>query len=255
MVTIGVERVKEAYITAMKKTRSALESNRLIAPGNLLMAILLAILTSGCANRAILDADFDAFANNTTDAGFEGELEGPPEGDSIEHPVIGSLSIQTNGPAGGGNNLRIIKGTIGNPAFISFKLADHELPDEYRIIWKGAPEPSQQTEVLFLDESGREAVRVFLSSAGLPSLTLPLGGGNSKQIDINPTASHEIIVKIKPQNNLGGVIYKGLPNERVINDFQLRDPNFKKLKYVRFVGWSFDGAYNLSFVISYAKFN
>ena len=137
------------------------------------VVVVFALVLTGCAASRILSVDFDDYDANDMDEDFIGDIPGLPEGEAVEgHGFInGSLSIETSGPAGGGNNLRELDVSppgIFQPALISFAVSDHEAASEYRIVWNGSTEgPLQHTDVLFLDTSGQEAIRLtFIDEPG-----------------------------------------------------------------------------------------
>lgn len=235
--------------------------NRWRMLASLTMIVSMLLLSSGCANR-ILNADFDAFGVNTADSGFAGDLPDIPDGDAIEpHPSInGSLSIEVNGPAGGGNNLRIVDTVSGipGPALISFVVAEHTLPDEYRIVWEGATQSQiHHTEVLFLDENGREALRLTFTdqAGGIQALIIASGSESFDFIEVDPATPHEVLVTINPAEGLASVRYDGSGGVETRQNLAFKDPGFKKLKFVRFGGFKTTSAYFLSHLNVVAKSN
>ena len=228
----------------------------------LTIIVSMTILLSGCVSQ-ILSADFDSFSEDTVDLDFVGNLSGLPDGDAVEsHPFInGSLTIEANGPADGGYNLRIIDVSptgIHQPALISFVVTDHELPDEYRIVWVGATEAlAQHTEVVFLDESGHEALRLTFTDQADRTQVLIIGSGMEGVafIDVNPTTKHEVLVNINYKDKRAEVRYDGFGGIKFRQNLALKDPSFNKLRFVRFAGLNTIGAYYLSHINVVAKSN
>ncbi len=220
----------------------------------LLTVLCMTLVSSGCATNRILGADFNAFNVNATDSEFVGDIPGLPDGDSIEgHPFVnGSLSIVVNGPAGGGNNLRIVDVSPPGPhrpALVSFVVADHALPDEYRIVWNGATEESpQHTEVIFLDETGNLALRLtFLDTQALLS-----GTGGVDPIHVEPMSKHEVLVTINRRDDKVGVRYNSSAGVET-RQSTLMDNEFGKLRFIRFANLSPEHAYYLSHVNAVAR--
>lgn len=226
--------------------------------GTLLTVVSMALLLSGCATNRILSADFDNYDEDARDFDFVvASLPGLPDGDQIFGFQAG-LSIAPNGPAGGGNNLRIIDDinpTQLAPASITFQVANHELPSEYRIVWEGSTEePAQQTSVTFLDEGENEALRLFfVGSKGLPQQVSVLSGDPVEGIPVHPTSKHEVLVTINPGDNEAGVRYESSDGVETLQNLALSNANFKKLDKIVFASESPAGAYYLSHLNVVAK--
>lgn len=232
--------------------------------------VFCTLLSWGCGTNRIMNADFNLFNPNTTDAGFTGNLPGLPDGDSIEGPphfLNGSLSIAVNGPGGGGNNLRIVDVSpqgIHSPAVVSFIVADHVLPNEYRIVWEGVTawegvegKFRQHTEVLFLDEVGLLALRLTLLDGPEETQQLLFESGTTgvEPFNVNSVAPHEILITIHPNEGTVGVRYENSGAVQTRQNLSVRDREFGKLKFVRFGNFSPNGPYYLSHVNAVAKGN
>ena len=146
---------------------------------------------------------------------------------------------------------------IFRPALISFAVSEHEAANEYRVVWEGATEgPLHHTDVLFLDATGKEAIRLTFtdqSGGSEQAILLQTGGQAPHPITVVPDTVHEVLVVIRPKANEIEVRYESSGVVKTRSGLQLRESGFSRLAFVRFAGLNPSSAYYVSHLNALAK--
>lgn len=183
--------------------------------------IAICFFLSGCGSDWILRADFVEFPE-TNILELAGDIPDLPEGDRI---LVDSDCEQAKVKSG---KLRFQNCPLPG---IRFRVAPHDPPSEYRILWRGSREIYSNFEhtMIYFDCSGNCIVFNFADG----KLEIRSSGVNVEPIDIQDNTSHEIEVWIKTGISATvDVIYRETGESVIKRSFNLN--TFFVLKYISF---------------------
>ena len=154
----------------------------------------LSLSVMGCGVTGLLNMNLDLYEDDTSMEFVGSNIPGVPEGDHVLN-VIPEVVIRSDGTdLMDGNSLQVT-------GSIDYRLKDHDIPDQYRILWRGVRDNhfAPRTHIRLQDANGRNALIIRFENDDL--IVLSEDAEDNPVPSFSTTAVHEISIEL----NMNGV--------------------------------------------------